>query len=429
MVAEEFAQPSYKWIGGRHLVDNLQGWRISLFVGGIGFSFFNYSNEKGLRVELALTREDGAVEYYLSDAYYCGEWGGGWQKWQTDRLPLFPYEGLHGLVESVRFSYSILKDDAVIPSRYEYRFASLGDFYRGHLRIDDFQDPAFKRERDGRILRAGGEIIQGAYDRLNRDAYGALVMTPFFTRGDTGRRDHPVHEIHRAIDRVIERARRDPGQGHSIRLAMYDFDNDHVTRHLAYAKENGVEVECIGDWAQVSSMNASEHIARLRRAGIRVYGMVRNDPLRRGEDIASMHTKFILFDDEVVHSASYNLHFSPLGRQLGERRALLLAGCEPALRGDLRCDQERSARETRRGAASTPQLYYSFGRYRAGQAVFRPQDAIVTEIVNARESIVVCMFDLSFLRGLPLGGRETDVISALIAARDRGVGCGSSLTA
>ena len=53
---------------------------------------------------------------------------------------------------------------------------------------------------------------------------------------------------------------------------MFDFDNEHVARHLVYAKENGVEVECIGDWAQVSSMNASEHIARLapgRHKGLR----------------------------------------------------------------------------------------------------------------------------------------------------------------
>ena len=57
--AEEFAQPSYKWIGERHFVDNLQGWRISLFPGGIGFSFFNYSDEKALRVQLSVAREDG----------------------------------------------------------------------------------------------------------------------------------------------------------------------------------------------------------------------------------------------------------------------------------------------------------------------------------------------------------------------------------
>jgi hypothetical protein len=146
--AEKFAQPSYKWIGERRLVTNLQGWRISLFPGGIGFSFYNYSNEKELRVRLSVKREDGVEEYYLLDAYYCGEWGGPYQKWQTHRLPLFPYEGLHGRVQAVTFSYSIWRGDRILPSQYEYRFAGLEDFHKGFVGKDDFHDPYFKKEND-----------------------------------------------------------------------------------------------------------------------------------------------------------------------------------------------------------------------------------------------------------------------------------------
>ena len=146
--AEDFATPSYKWIGERRLVENLQGWRISLFAGGIGFSFFDYAFEKALRVHLVVEREDGATEYFLTDAYYCGEWGGLWQKWQTHRLPLFPYEGVHGRMKSMRFSYAVLKDGIVIPSRFLYRFAALEDFHRGRLSLDDFDDPLFKKEND-----------------------------------------------------------------------------------------------------------------------------------------------------------------------------------------------------------------------------------------------------------------------------------------
>ena len=419
--AEEFAQPSYKWIGGRHFVENLQNWRISLFPGGIGFSFFNYSNEKALRVELSVHREDGATEFYLSDAYYCGEWGGPWQKWQTNRLPLFPFEGLHGRATRMAFSYGILKDGAIIPSRFRYRFAILEDFYRGSLSLEDFRDPAVMTENDEPVAKTDDSIFQAAYERLNGPENDGCVA-PLFTRGDAGSPGHPIREIHRAIDAVIERKRNEPGKPASIRVAMFDFDNEHVARHLVYANENGVEVECIGDWAQVSSMNASAPIASLRRAGIRVYGIARNEPSRMREDISSMHTKFILFGDDVVHSASYNLHFHLWGGNW--ENALVYKSRDAALL------YESVYRALRRGQrvglrvnpSARHNLYYSFGTYDAGGAGIRPQDAIVSEIARAVDSIVVCMFDLSPIRGIAFGeSNETDVIEALIRARDRGV--------
>ena len=374
-----------------------------------------------MRVQLSVKREDGAAEFYLSDAYYCGEWGGGWQKWQTHRLPLFPYEGLHGRMTGMTFSYSILKDGVVIPSRYRYRFATLDDFYRGRLSLDDFHDPAIKTENDEPVAMADAPLYQAAYERLNAPETDRFI-TPFFTRGNTGYADHPIHEIHRAIDRVVERKRSEPLRPASIYLAMFDFDNEHVSRHLVYAKEQGVEVECIGDWAQVSSMNASEHIARLRRAGVRVYGISRNDPCRWREDISSMHTKFILFDDDVVHSGSYNLHFHLWGGNwenslvYRSKDACLLY---KAVYRALRCGQRV---ELAVDPSARHNLYYSFGTYHAGPATFRPQDAIISEIASATHSIVVCMFDLSPIRGIAFGtGRETDVIEALIRARDRGV--------
>lgn len=422
--AEELAQPSYKWFGERRFVVNAQGWRISLFVGGVGFSFYDCSDRKGLRVVLRLTREDGARELYLTDAGYCGEWGGPWQKWQTARLPLFPYESLHGPVKDITFSYSVLRDGEVIPSRYKYRFATLEDFHRGHTGLDDFHDPALKSENEEYLLetdeagyRAG---YRAAYERLNTRG-GLRNLTPFFTRGDAGRPDHPIHAVHMAIDRVIERRTEDPGGRHTIRLAMFDFDNGDVAAHLVHARSKGVDVECIGEWTQVSSLNASENIARLRRASIPVYGVIRNDPSRPGQDIASMHTKIMLFDDDLVHSASYNLHFHLWGGNWENgvaHRSRDAARLYGAVYDAIRHGRSVSLPVD---PSNRYNLYYSFGSYRGPQGVIRPQDAIVNEITRARRSIVVCMFELARLRGVPCGGRELDVVEALIQARDRGV--------
>jgi hypothetical protein len=212
--AEEFAHPSYKWIEQRQYLNNLQGWRISAFPGGIGFSLHNCSPEKGIRVEFCTEREDGTTETYLCDAYYCGEWGGGWQKWQADSLPLFPYESLHGCIRSMRFRYNLVKDGTAIPSRYAYRFAILDDFHRGHVSLDHFK-PMQIQEGIRRSGIPGRQTVQAAYDAMNAEN-GANSIMPLFTRGNVGGEAHPLRALHRAIDRVITRKEADPPGDHYI---------------------------------------------------------------------------------------------------------------------------------------------------------------------------------------------------------------------
>ena len=249
------------------------------------------------------------------------------------------------------------------------------------------------------------------------------TVFPFFTRGDPGSVGHPILEIHRAIDRVIERKRDDPGGRHSIRLAVYDIDNEDLSRHLVHAAKCGVEVECLADWSQVSPLNPSENIARLRRAGIPVLGVVRNSPASTGQDMASMHTKFILFDDDTVHSGSYNLHFHLWGGNW--ENGLTYRSTDASLFFQSIYDDMRYGRKTAIDVdpAKPSNIYYSFGEYRCRGRSFRAQDALLTEISRARESIIVCMFDISDIHGTILGeDQETGVIDALIRARDRGVG-------
>jgi hypothetical protein len=419
--AEAFAQPSYKWIGARQFVDNHQGWHISIFPGGIGFSLFNYADEKALRVRLNVIREDGVEEAYLSDAYYCGDWGGGWQKWQTHRLPLFPYEGLHGRIRHMTFSYSVLKDGLVIPSAHRYRFATLDDFYAGRLLHDDFNDPGLLALNDETIVPDNAARYQRAHRAINNNA-DSHPVAPYFTRGNTWAEHHPLHEVHRAIDRVIAAKAEDPDGGHSIRVAMFDFDHEHIATHLLYAQEQGIEVECIGDWAQVSSMNASENIARLRRGRIPVFGVVRNEPCRPRDNLASMHTKMILFDGREVHSASYNLHFHQWGGNW--ENAIAHYSAEACLLYDAIYQAVRYGHRVRLTTEPTDRLavYYSFGEYRAAGHTYRTHDAIIGELQHAHESITVCMYDISPIAGNDFGaGTATDVVGALIAARDRGV--------
>ncbi len=420
--AEHYAIPSYKWIGERRFVSNLQSWQISNFPGGIGFSFYDYSPEKALKIILKVCREDGVCEFFIIDTYHCGEWGEKWQKWQTHRLPLFPYESCHGRITHITFSYVIHKDGRSIPSQYDYKFASLDDFHRGWIEKDDFHDPHFKRKNNYVTYELKGKKIQEALERINNE-YDDLPIRSVFTRGNASDPAHPIHEIHRHIDWVIKRKGRDPKGRHFIQIAIFDFDNYHVAEHLIHARNKGVEVECFADWASVSSMNCTENIAKMRRAEIPVYGVVRNTPCEPSEGIASMHTKFIIFDGEIVHASSYNLHFHLWGGNwengliyYSRDFALLYSNIYHAIRGGV---IQRLAVHPQ----SRYNLYYSFGSYcTSWRDYYRAQDAIITEINNARHSIVISMFDIGYLTGIsPDDHHERDVISALINARNRGV--------
>ncbi len=423
LAAERWAQPAFKWIGPRRMVRRAPEGEVSCYPGGVGFSLSGAPEGTALKVLLEVWRADGLCERYLVDAHAAGGWGGDWQKWETHQLPLFPWDGAHGHLTFVNFGYLVHREGRAHVSQHCYKLANFADFTNEATERDDFWDPSYKTANRYVLEQVDAEGLQAAYDALNRPQR-PLPARLVFTRGNPGSPEHPVHEIHRAIDRVIERKKRDRRGRHYIHLAIFDFDHEHVVEHLLWAKQSGVEVECIADWAAVSPCSSAHgNVARLRRAGVPVLGVVRNTPGAPEEGIGSMHTKFIVFDGEVVHTSSYNLHFHLWGGNREE--VLILDSPDAAL-------QFENVFQALRGGVVQPvtvdpaarfNLYYSFGYYRTREgSLLRAQDALVSELDAARESIDVCMFDVGFLTGRSLrDGAERDVVTALVQARDRGV--------
>jgi fido (protein-threonine AMPylation protein) len=420
--AERYALPAFKWLGQRRMVRRQPEGEVSLYPGGLGFSFLGGASGLALKVLLEVWRSDGACERFLVEARPAGGWGGDWQKWETHALPLLPWDGAHGHVTFVNFGYLVHRDGAAAVSQHTYKFGNFADFTNEGTERDDFFDPSYKSENRYSVGKVDQPALQQAYDHIN-DAATSLPARVVFTRGNPGSPDHPVHEVHRAIDEVVDRKRRDKKGRHYLHLAIFDFDHFNIAEHLIYAWRSGVEVECIADWAAVSPTNPTDNVARMRRAGIPVLGVVRNTPGVPDEGIGSMHTKFIVFDGQLVHSSSYNLHFHLWGGNREEtlilrspQAALLFENAFQAIRGGvvqpLQVDPEARFN-----------LYYSFGytRTKSGKP-FRAQDALITEINHARTSIDACMFDIGFLKGVSVADdHETDVVTALINARDRGV--------
>ncbi|HSR33122.1 MAG TPA: phospholipase D-like domain-containing protein, partial [Anaerolineae bacterium] len=80
----------------------------------------------------------------------------------------------------------------------------------------------------------------------------------------------------------------------SVDVAAYDFDLESVARALVDAHEHGVKVRMVTD-----SDNASERTVRqLKKAGIQIV---------EDEREALMHNKFVVIDEEVVWTGSWNL--------------------------------------------------------------------------------------------------------------------------
>lgn len=420
--AERWALPAFKWLGARRMIRRAPKGEVAQYPGGIGFSFLGGTSGMALKVLLEIWRADGACERFLVDVHGAGGWGGQWQKWETHQLPLFPWDGAHGHVTFVSFGYLLHRDGRAHVSQHMYKYANFADLTAVQIERDDFYDAAYKSDNRYRVDQVERGALQRAYKAINNPKK-PLDVKVIFTRGNPGSPEHPIHEIHRAIDWVIARKKKDKQGRHTIHLAIFDFDNYHVAEHLIWAKKNGVEVECIADWAAVSPVNPTDNVARMRRAGIPVLGVVRNTPGVPSEGIGSMHTKFIIFDGRIVHSSSYNLHFHLWGGNREETLvfrsrpvALLFENVFQAIRGGV-------VQPMAIDPGARFNLYYSFGYTTTKEGkLFRAQDAIITEINNARSSIDVCMFDIGFLKGVSLQDDfETDVVTALVNARNRGV--------
>ena len=415
---ETYVCPIYKWIGQGRTVRNSIGMDIVNFPGGIGFCLEHYGFHKKLIVILNIYREDGSAEHYIQEASYVEQINKEYEKWQTDKLPLYPYDSHHGKVLNITFSFILHKDHKTLSSIYEYKFASIEDFYRGRISPDDFRDFIKYNEYKLRIFHP--ETVQLSLHHINNPCE-EFPVKPSFTRGNTEDPSHPRHEIHRLIDFVIDRKKRDIHGRHYIHMSVFNFDNPYIADHLIHAFYEGVEVECVGGWEQVSSMDYIESVAKLRKHKIPVYGVVRNIP-HEASGIASMHTKIIIFDGQASMSASFNLDFHIWGGNL--------ENCVFHYSPHISVIYEHIYHAIKGAFYVSPHIdinarfnsFYSFAKYHSSDGKFyRAQDVIIREIRRAKHSIIVVMFDINYLPGFDEHGRRTDCIVELIKAKMRGV--------
>lgn len=382
-------------------------------LGRISFVVF-WGIEVNLKVVLKVYRRDTTCEHYIVDTDpYEIQWNT--HKRVTREFFIHPFPVNLGRVTCVKFSYIVHFNERSIPSKYDYIFREGSDFDQ-----DGFQQRTITNQwatpNSYRTFEMDPAILQRDVDWLNHH-FESLDLVPKFTKGLPYHPHHPKRFIHEQIDRVIRRKKAEASGLQAIKVCVDCIDDTDFVNHLIYAKENGVQVQCIVDWRKMA-LTTSENYARLKRSEIELLGIfcTPKDPLI--EVAPDMHNKFILFGEEDSIVGSFNITFD---RWWANWESGFTFHCFAVSRLlDNIFQSIRGGVIQRYGIdpLSHFNLLYTFGRHAMlNGKYYRPHHAILSEVHRARSSIRACLF----LMGELQGEYGESVVDALIQARNRGV--------
>lgn len=370
--------------------------------------------EANLKVVIKVFRSDGIFEHFIVDTDpYDIQWDR--HKRATRDFYIHPNPMRLGKINCVKFSYIVHLKERSIPSQNDYIFMDGWQFdsEREQTRHISSQYATPNRYRT-RELDAG--LLQRDVDYLNQHPE-SLNVTPKFTDGQPYHPYHPKRYIHDRIDDVIRRKRAEPGRQESIKVCVDCIDDGDFVSHLIFAAENGVGVQCIVDWRKMTLTN-SESYARLERAGIELLGVFCTPRHHLIEVAPDMHNKFMIFGNEDCLIGSFNIDFERWW-------ANWESGCTFRSQGVCRL-LDNIFQSVRGGVIQKYgidplgkfNLLYTFGRHvMLNGRLYRPHNAIISEIHRARHSIRAGLFVL----GEMVGGHGDSIVDALFHAKNRGV--------
>ncbi|HWL16071.1 MAG TPA: phospholipase D family protein [Opitutus sp.] len=406
-LAEQWASPAWTEWGLPFQRRNELGERFTLRWDRIGFRVHG-TTAINVKVLLTVRREGGANERYLVDTDACEAEGGAHRCTRDFYLGLdsWPF----GAIVDVSFAFVVHCGERSYPSQFAYRLAEPGSGAGSH-RI-----PPVAGENDYQTCEVDAGLLQRDVRWFNHH-FESLGVVPKFTRGVVHHPYHPKRYIHDRLDEMIRRRCFAPERPARVKVCVDCIDDADFVNHLLYAAAQGVQVQCVVDWRKMT-LTRSENYVRLKRSGIELIGVFCSSRDPRVELSPDMHTKFIVFGDEDCLLGSFNITFDRWGpnwesglsfRSYGVCR--LLDNVFQSIRGGVIQAYEIDP-------WSVFNLLYTFGRHAAADGrLYRPHQAIISEIHRARRSLRGCLFHVSELRG----DYNDSVIDALIAARRRGV--------
>ncbi|PTY02131.1 phospholipase [Opitutaceae bacterium EW11] len=412
-IAEQFATPVLAELGTPFARRNDLGERFMVRWARITFDVPR-APETNVKVILLVHRFGGICDRYFVDTDPVE--GDGLRRRWTREFYLSVESQPFGAISCVRFSYVVHRGETSIVSQHEYRLFDTGAIENAWPSQTGLSAAHAAGPNSYRTREADPSILQRDANWYNRhvESLGAI---PKFTRGVVHHPYHPKRYIHDRIDDMIRRRAESPERPSGIKVCVDCIDDPDFINHLLYASAQGVEVQCIVDWRKMT-LTRSENYARLKHSGVELLGVFCSARDPRVELAPDMHNKFVVFGDEDCILGSFNITFSRWGanwesglsfRSFGVCR--LLDNIFQSIRGGViqRYEVDPWGRFN---------LLYTFGRtYSRDGRLYRPHQAIISEIHRARRSIRGCLFHLSEMQG----DYSDSVIDALTAAHQRGV--------
>ena len=414
-IAEHYATPIQGELGKAFLRTNDFNEKFFLRWGKIIFKM-HQGEWFNLKIALKVYRQHNICETYIidTDSYHVD---GEYPHCRSRDFYIHPYSNNFGEISCVKFSFIIHKDNYSIRSEKDYIFLDWhqlqGDAEQ-HLYTEI--SPQHSTYNSYQTYELNAAELQQEADEVGQH-FGALHLTPKFTKGQPNHPYHPKRYIHDMIDKVMDCKRNNPDRLCTVKVSVDCIDDHDFATHLVHASEQGVWVQCIVDWRKMTLTN-SDNYARLKRAGVELIGVVCTPEHPLIEVEPDMHTKFIIFNDEDSIMGSFNITFDRWGANWesgmtfhSKAVCLLLDNIFQSQRGGV-------IQQYGIDPYSQFNLLYTFGRHTMQNGdKYLPHHAILAEITRAQSSIKITLF----LIGELLGNYNDSVICALINAKNRGV--------
>lgn len=411
--AEYYAFPSHGTLGGTFYQANDLNQLFQLRWGQISFNL-SFGVQLNLKVVLRVYRDSNICETYIVDTDpYDIHWN--CHKRRTRDFYIRPVSNSLGAISCVKFAFVAHLNERSIPSQLEYIFMDRSRLMDGQLQQREI-NAEWATSNSYCTYELNPYQLQCDVDWYNQH-FDSLRLTPKFTKGQPHHPYHPKRFIHDHIDKVIHNKQEHPQRFCTIKVSVDCIDDQDFIRHLIYASNSGVWVQCIVDWRKMT-LTDSPNYAQLKGSGIELLGVVCTPKHHLIEVSPDMHTKFIIFDDQDCILGSFNITFDRWWANWESGMTFHSEGVCRLLDNVFQSERGGVNQSYGIDPHSRFNLLYTYGRHALwGGKYYRPHHAILSEINRAEHSIVMTLF----LIGNLVGEQGGNVVEALVRAKQRGL--------
>ncbi len=365
----------------------------------------SWEDSERLAMRTWIIRENGVVEQFLYHLDHEGWESDGRERWGTDLIELYPDSDHHGAITAVDFTFQAVVDsdgdgtEDLVQSEHAYALATPDELASPATGLGA---PAISGVNPYEAPHRPDTSLADSVDTAFDDAMPEIEV--FFSPYDDSEQ-----EVLALIGEVVAAKDADPDGVHYIHASVFDINDSRIADALIDAHQAGVEVKLLTAGYHMEPWRDWEtEYPKLQEAGIEVLGVVRDE-----EQAASMHTKFAVFDGEVVTTGSYNWEVVSADDNAEDMVVLRSPALAAVYERMFAAVAAEPYEAWPTGAEAPIEVFYS-QEHEIAEAICAALDA-------ATDSIDVAMFTLRSMAYTDAWGNSRDVLNSLVDAVDRGV--------